>query len=113
MNIRKKFKDKFKTDIYTNTEENNDILKNVNVFILDIVSIPFTFENNNHIINDIFNKYDKEIYIHFKKYYREFGKPLVYKGILNCAFSSKEQRNNSFLENYNRRIKSELYKLIQ
>ena len=113
MNIRKKFKDKFKTDIYTNTEENNDILKNVNVFILDIVSIPFTFENNNHIINNIFNKYDKEIYIHFKKYYREFWKPLVYKGILNYAFSSKEQRNNSFLENYNRRIKSELYKLIQ
>ena len=64
MNIGKQIKDKIKLDNLTNVENiNNNILNHINDFILDIISIPFTFENNKHIIDDIFNKYENEIYL--------------------------------------------------
>ena len=66
MNIRKQIKDKINLGNLTNIENKNNILNNISDFILDIISIPFTFENNKHIIDNIFNKYEKEIFNNFK-----------------------------------------------
>ena len=68
MNIGKQIKDKIKLDNLTNVENiNNNILNHINDFILDIISIPFTFENNKHIIDEIFNKYENDIFIQFNE----------------------------------------------
>jgi len=66
MNIRKQIKDKINLGNLTNIENKNNILNNISDFILDIISIPFTFENNKHIIDNIFNKYENEIFNNFK-----------------------------------------------
>ena len=67
-------------------------------------------ENNNKIIEDIFNKYQDSIFDNYKKYDRRIWQPLIYKVIWNYSYATKEQRSNSFLENYNRRIKTVLSK---
>ena len=66
MNIRKQIKDKINLGNLTNIENKNNILNNINDFILYIISIPSTFENNKHIIDNIFNKYENEIFNNFK-----------------------------------------------
>jgi len=91
MNIRKQIKDKINLGNLTNIENKNNILNNINDFILYIISIPFTFENNKHIIDNIFNKYENEIFNNFKIYYRNYWKLLVYKGVLNYYFQAKSK----------------------
>ena len=48
----------------------------------------------------------------FKKYFYKQWENLIKSGILNYAYASVEQRSNSFIENYNRQIKTELCKYI-
>ena len=54
---------------------------------------------------------DKDIE-NFKKYFYKQWEHLIKSGILNYAYASIQQRSNSFIENYNRRIKTELCKYI-
>ena len=54
---------------------------------------------------------DKDIE-NFKKYFYKQWEDLIKSGILNYAYASIQQRSNSFIENYNRRIKIELCKYI-
>ena len=54
---------------------------------------------------------DKDIE-NFKKYFFKQWEDLIKSGILNYAYASIQQRSNSFIENYNRRIKTELCKCI-
>ena len=79
----------------------------------DILSIPFKIQNNEKIIDDIFKKYDKDSNINnFKNYFYKQWENIIKSGILNYAYASVQQRSNSFIENYNRRIKTELCKYI-
>ena len=77
------------------------------------MSIPFKIGSNENIIDEIFLKYMKNKDIeNFKKYlYNQFENPIKF-GILNYAYASINQRNYSFIENYNLRIKPELCKYI-
>ena len=77
----------------------------------DILSIPFKIQNNKNIIDDIFKKYNKDSNINnFKNYFYKQWENIIKSGILNYAYASVQQRSNSFIENYNRRIKTELCK---
>ena len=76
----------------------------------DILTVPFKYQNNNIIIDNTFNTYTNEIYDKFKHYYKSQWLHLFKNGTLNYAYITKEQRSNSFIENYNRRIKTVLSK---
>ncbi len=70
--------------------------------------LPFKIQNNINIIDVIYEKYKDNIYNNFKSYFKKEWEKFFKKGILNYAFVSKELRSNSFIENYNKRIKAEL-----
>ena len=79
----------------------------------ELLQIPFKIQDNTNIIDTIFKKYEKyENINNFKKYFYYQWEGLIKSGILNYAYFSKQQRSNSFIENYNRRIKTELCKYI-
>jgi len=102
-NIRKKLKE-YNIIKKENINEDNEFLK-------DILSIPFKIQNNENIIDDIFKKYSKDSNINkFKNYFYKQWENIIKSGILNYAYASVQQRSNSFIENYNRRIKTELCK---
>ena len=84
----------------------------INSFKSEILTIPFKFQNNNNILDIIFNTYMSEIYDKFKHYFKSQWLYLFKNGTLNYAFITKEQRSNSFIENYNRRIKTVLSKYL-
>ena len=59
----------------------------------------------------IYKKYSKDSNINkFKNYFYKQWENIIKSGILNYAYASVQQRSNSFIENYNRRIKTELCK---
>jgi len=90
--------------------ENNEIGEG---FLNDLLSIPFRIQSNENIIDEIFLKYEKNTNIeNFKKYFYNQWEDPIKSGILNYAYASIQQRSNSFIENYNRRIKTELCKYI-
>ena len=79
----------------------------------DFYSIPFKInENKDTFLENLFNKYSdfednqiKENSRDFIDYYKTEWIPYVKNGFLNCSYLKKEQRSNSYIENYNRRIK--------
>ena len=104
-NIRKKLKE------YNIIKKEN--AKDGETFLKDLLSIPFKIQNNEYIIDEIFKKYINNPDVkNFKTYFYKQWENLIKSGILNYAYASVEQRSNSFIENYNRRIKSELCKYI-
>ena len=79
----------------------------------ELLSIPFKIQNNENIIDDIFMKYKEDSNISkFKNYFYKQWENIIKSGILNYAYASVQQRSNSFIENYNRKIKTELCKYI-
>ena len=80
-------------------------------FINDLLLIPFKIQEDEQIIDKIFSNAPSSVeYQNFKKYFIKQWEPLIKTGILNYAFITKEQRSNSFIEKYNRRIKTVLCK---
>jgi len=77
------------------------------------LSIHFKIPSIENIIYEIFLKYVKNKDIeNFKKYfYKPWEDPIKFE-ILNYAYTSNQQRSNSFIENYYRRIKAELFEYI-
>ena len=79
----------------------------------ELGSIPFNVHNNNNIINEIFDKYsykysdkdDNIKYENFKSYFIKTWNKYFINGSLNYIYLNKKQRSNSYLENYNKRIK--------
>ena len=75
--------------------------------------IPFRIQENNNIINEIFNKYIdlykntefKELFSKFQSYFKDIWECHIYNGSLNYIYLFKKERSNSYLENFNRRIK--------
>ena len=83
-------------------------------FLNEFYKLPFKFYKNNKILEDIKLKYIKEnnLYKDFINYFENQWLPYFINGILNYKYLSKEQRSNSYIENYNRRIKLRLSKFL-
>ena len=93
-----------------------DILDEANKMLEEFYKIPFYIQNEpENYINRIYTKYsDKKFELlneHFHEYINYFKtewEPYIINGFLNYMWLKKEQRSNSYLENYNRRIKQKL-----
>ena len=79
--------------------------------------IPFIIQKIkiNEYLDKIYKKYKdikylklNENYETFMDYYKSEWEKYIFNGFLNYEFLKKEQRSNSYLENYNRRIKQKL-----
>lgn len=88
-------------------------------FLKDLSSIPFLYNKNKNIINNIFEIYEKkynkkndilQIIKSYKAYFINQWNSFFINGSLNYYNLKKYQRSNSYIENYNRRIKNELGK---
>ena len=80
-NIRKKLKE-YNIIKKENINEGNEFLK-------DILSIPFKIQNNENIIDDIFQKYNKDSNINnFRNYFYKQWENIIKSGILNYAYAS-------------------------
>ena len=81
--------------------------------IKDLSIIPYKYYINNNIINSIFENYeckynDDTIKYNFNKFKNYFMKNWEYhfkNGILNYKNINRLQRTNSYIENYNKRIR--------
>ena len=91
----------------------NNIKDLTTKFLSKLGIIPFKFNDNPNIIDGIFSEYntlyiketDKNLFLKFKYYFLENWVEYIYNGPLIYIFLNKNQRSNSYLENYNRRIK--------
>ena len=90
--------------------ENDKLLKK-------LIEIPFLYYDNNNIIEDIFDEFinnnnSNKVYIqllnNFKTYFIKEWTNYFIDGHLNYNLITKIQRSNSFIENYNKRINSNL-----
>ena len=80
--------------------------------LLDAFTQSFSFNNKDYTNIDSFcNKYE-EYYPEFIAYFRTQWVPFFVKGILNYGYLKKDFRSNSYIENYNRRIKLKLSKFL-
>jgi len=93
-------------------EYSDDLLK-------DLTTIPFIYNDNKEVLKTVYDKYKSlkkkdTIFINlldkFVKYYNKVWGKYLSDGTLNYAYLNKIQRSNSYLENYNKKIKQELSK---
>lgn len=64
----------------------------------DLYKIPFLFNNNSSIFNEIRKKYkSNDIYENSFNYYTTQWVPYIKNGILYYAYLTKEQRSNSYI----------------
>ena len=85
-----------------------------NNFLNEFYKMPFLFYQNNKILDDIKLNYSKKnsLYEDYLIYFENQWLQYFHNGMLNYQFLSKEQRSNSYIENYNRRIKLKLSKFL-
>jgi hypothetical protein len=85
-----------------------------NNFLNEFYKMPFLFYQNNKILDDIKLNYSKKnsLYEDYFIYFENQWLQYFHNGMLNYQFLSKEQRSNSYIENYNRRIKLKLSKFL-
>ena len=88
------------------------IFESIIKFKNEILMLPFEFNKNKDSIQNIFNNYKHPIFNNFKTYFNNQWKSFFDKDILNYKYAIKEQHSNSFIENYNKRIKMILCKYI-
>ena len=79
----------------------------VNNFLNEFYKMPFIFHDKNKIFDDLKEKYSENnrLYNDFLIYFENQWIQYFYNGMLNYHLLSKEQRSNSYIENYNRLIK--------
>ena len=81
---------------------------------------PFVFHNNKNYIENTFIDYlknsidenHKNLILKFKKYYFKQWMQYFENNILNYKYLTKIQRTNSYIENYNKRIRDILGKFL-
>ena len=80
----------------------------------EFYKLPFIFYKNNKILDELKLKFIKKnnLYEVFINYFENQWLVYYINGLLNYKFLSKEQRSNSYIENYNRRIKLRLNKFL-
>lgn len=89
-----------------------DKSENIDSMIKELGADPFLFNNNSHIIEDIFDKYEYIfsnnniiLFNKYKKYFISTWLSYFNDGIINYIFINKVQRCNSYIENYNHQIR--------
>ena len=87
-----------------------DIKNITNDFLKLLYKAPFIFRKDTNYINAICEKYMQEHkYLeNFINYYKNQWQKYFKNGMLDYSQISKSQRSNSYIENYNRRIKLKL-----
>ena len=110
----------FTVKIYINKQKlklfKEDNLNETKKILEDFYKIPFIIQNDpEKYLNDIYRKYsDKkfeslnENFSVYIDYFKNEWESYIRNGFLNYMWLKKEQRSNSYLENYNRRIKQKL-----
>ena len=73
----------------------------------DQYKISYIYAYNKNCIEEIFSKYPNQ-YIEFRDYFEKFQKKFFSDGTLDYTKIDKEYRSNSYIENYNKRIKLKL-----
>ena len=78
----------------------------------DIFMLPFSFKTDEYTNADSFcNKYEK-LFPEFINYFKRQWLSYFKNGFLNYSYLKKDFRSNSYIENYNRRIKLKLSKYL-
>ena len=78
----------------------------------DVFNLPFSFSSENYTNVDAFcNKY-RETFPEFIGYFESQWLQYFKNGMLNYSYLPKKFRSNSYIENYNRRIKLKLSKYL-
>lgn len=91
--------------ITTNKSKNNE-------FLNQIYSMPFKYKGNKSNIDTILNQFRNEGYNKFIDYFINQWIPFFLNNMLNYSNLNKNIRSNSYIENYNRRIKLKLSKYL-
>ncbi len=101
------YKKKFK-NLHILNLDNSDIDDLLN----DIFMLPFSFKSDEYTNVDSFcNKYEK-LFPEFINYFKRQWLSYFKNGFLNYSYLKKDFRSNSYIENYNRRIKLKLSKYL-
>ena len=85
-----------------------------NELINELYKLPFIYQKNNNYI-DILKKafiQENKVYADYFNYFESQWIPYFINGMLDYHYLEKEQRSNSYIENYNRRIKLKLSKYL-
>ena len=94
-------------------ENKEKINKNLDNQILnDIFTLPFSINKTDYTNIDSFCNNYEDHYLEFIAYFRVQWVPFFVNGILNYSYLKKEYQSNSYIENYNRRIKLKLSKYL-
>ena len=100
-----KTKNKKFTYLNLDNPDKDDLLK-------VIFMLPFSFKSDEYTnINSFCNKYEK-IFPEFINYFKRQWLSYFKNGYLNYCYLKKDFRSNSYIENYNRRIKLKLSKYL-
>ena len=92
-----------------NIGKNNDDLN----FIKKFIGIPYDIKEDKNYYDNMIGKFKKvKKYNEFILYYNNQWKKYIINGMLDYSGLSKEERSNSYIENYNRRIKLRLSKFL-
>ena len=89
-------------------ENKNEISScKISTFIRELCLFPYKYHKNPNIIEETFNTYDNgtDLFLNFKNYFNKYWKTYFINGELDYAYLTKNQRSNSYIENYNGRIK--------
>ena len=80
------------------------------LMLKELYMLPFIYNDNNNKIQEIKNKYysKDENYKNYFEYFEKQWANYFIKGILNYVYLKKDERSNSYIENYNRIIKLKL-----
>ena len=87
---------------------------NYNIFLYEITNIPFIKDNQFNYLESVSKKYItiNKNYTSFFDYYKKQWVSYIKNGFLNYNNIKKEYRCNSYLENYNRRIKQKISEFL-
>ena len=84
------------------------------IILNELYSLPFKYYKNKNDIIELKDKYKNKYNCieEFLQYFETQWLQYYENGMLNYKHLSKEQRSNSYIENYNRRIKLKLSKYL-
>ena len=83
-----------------------------NVLINELYILPYKYKGDKSNIKEIYSKYTNENTKEFIDYFRNQWEPYFLNDMLNYNNISKNIRSNSYIENYNRRLKLKLSKFL-
>ena len=73
----------------------------------DLYKLPYIYAFNKKCIENLFSKYPIQC-IEFRHYFEKYWKKFFLEGMLDYTKIKKECLSNSYIENYNKRIKLKL-----